>query len=450
MSDHYTDYYGNHMKFDEYPQFGVLSSVKVLMTGTNIAGPYAASMMAEMGAKVVQVEAPKMPCQTRGNYGYSTDHRNTFSVTLNTRSERGRAALEKLIAWADIWIESGRPGAYDKQGLTDEHTWEINPKLAIVHVSGYGQYGPDKDKAAYDVSGQAMGGYMYMNGASPTSPPLKVNPYLSDYATAMMACICALSILTHARATGKGDSVDISQYETMFRLLGSYPTDWFNRGFPGPGEPVKWRTGNVSDLAAGFSFYDCKDGGTIFIGMVGAGNTKKGYPLVGLPTPGDGTDPLFPEGMTGCLRSLPQGQRIEAAITKYCAERTVDEVEAALNELGIPNQKAFGPADILASEQFKAREDIVTWKDSVYGDMKGPGIMNKFKLNPAKVVASAPTFGEHSREILADIGFTEDEINEMYAAGETSTMDPKETAQYWHLKEWGFFWNPDQAKALDL
>lgn len=154
--------------------------------------------------------------------------------------------------------------------------------------------------------------------------------------------------------------------------------------------------------------------------------------------------------MTGCLRTLPQGQRIEAAITKYCAERTVDEVEAALNELGIPNQKAFGPADILASEQFKAREDIVTWKDSVYGDMKGPGIMNKFKLNPAKVVASAPTFGEHSREILADIGFTEDEINEMYAAGETSTMDPKETAQYWHLKEWGFFWNPDQAKALDL
>ena len=104
MSDHYTDYYGNHMKFDEYPQFGVLSSVKVLMTGTNIAGPYAASMMAEMGAKVVQVEAPKMPCQTRGNYGYSTDHRNTFSVTLNTRSERGRAALEQPpTKWLTSW-----------------------------------------------------------------------------------------------------------------------------------------------------------------------------------------------------------------------------------------------------------------------------------------------------------------------------------------------------------
>ena len=180
MANEFKDYLGTHMKFYEYPKFGVLSSVNVLMPGTNIAGPYATEIMAEMGAKVIQVEAPNMPCQTRGNYGYHQDHRNMYSLTLNTRTKRGKEALEKLIAWADIWIESGRPGTYAKNGLSDEHMWSINPKLAIVHVSGYGQYGPDKDKAAYDVSGQAMGGYMYMNGVSPTSPPLKVNPYLSD------------------------------------------------------------------------------------------------------------------------------------------------------------------------------------------------------------------------------------------------------------------------------
>ena len=448
MSTHYTDYYGTHMAFDKFPQFGVLSSVNVLMTGTNIAGPFAASTMAEMGAKVIQVEAPNMPCQTRGNYGYSQDHRNTYSITLNTRTARGKEVLEKLIAWADIWIESGRPGTYARAGLSDEHMWEINKKLAIVHVSGYGQYGPDKDKAAYDVSGQAMGGYMYLNGESPTSAPLKVNPYLSDYATALNACICALAILTHARATGEGDSVDISQYETMFRLLGSYPADWFNRGYPGPGEPVKWRTGNISDMASGFSFYDCKDGGTIFLGMVGAGNVKKGYPIVGLPEPG--TDPDFPAGMTGMLRHLPVGQRIEKAIIDFCAARTVDEVEAIMNEAGIPNQKAFGPADILKSEQFKAREDIITWKDSIYGDMKGIGIVNKFTKNPAKVVAPAPTFGEHNREILHAMGYDEATIDDMYAKGETATMDPKETAERWVLKDWGFFWRPDQAEKLGL
>ena len=450
MSTHYKDYYGNHLPFGQFPQFGVLSSVKVLMTGTNIAGPYAASMMAEMGAQVIQVEAPTMPCQTRGNYGYSQDHRNMYSLTLNTRSKRGKQVLEKLIAWADIWIESGRPGAYAKSGFSDEHMWKINEKLAIVHVSGYGQYGPDKDKAAYDVSGQAMGGYMYMNGTSPTSPPLKVNPYLSDYATAFNACICALAILTNARATGKGDSVDISQYETMFRMLGSYPVEWFNKGYPAPGEPVKYRTGNVSDMAAGFSFYDCKDGGTIFIGMVGAGNTKKGSPIVGLPTPGDGTDPEFPAGMTVSLKSLPRGQRIEAAITKFCAERTVDEVETIMTKAGIPNQKAFGPADIEKSAQFAAREDIATWKDSIFGDMKGVGITNKFKKNPAQIVASAPTFGEHSREILAFLGYSEEEIDDMYAKGETATMDARETAELWHFKDWGFFRRPDQAQQLEL
>ena len=450
MAYEFKDYYGIHMPFDQFPKFGVLSDVKVLMTGTNIAGPYAASIMAEMGAKVVQVEAPNMPCQTRGNYGYHQDHRNTYSITLNTRTPRGKEVLGKLMQWADIWIESGRPGTYAKNGFSDEYVWTLNKKLAIVHVSGYGQYGPDKDKAAYDVSGQAMGGYMYMNGISPTSPPLKVNPYLSDYATAMNACICALSILHHATVTGEGDSVDISQYETMFRLLGQYPADWFNRGYPAPGEPVKYRTGNISDMAAGFSFYDCKDGGTIFLGMVGAGNTKKGYPIVGLPCPGDGTDPDFPEGMTGSLKSLPRGQRIEQAIIDFCAARTTDEVESIMNEAGIPNQKAFGPDDIIKNEHYKAREDIITWTDSVYGEMKGIGITNKFTKNPAQVVASAPLFGEHSREIMLELGYDDAFIDDMYAKGETATMDARQTAIQWNLAPWGFFWREDQAKKLEL
>lgn len=449
MAHEFKDYLGTHMSFDNFPKFGVLSSVNVLMTGNNIAGPYAACMMAEMGAKVIQVEAPNMPCQTRGNYGYHQDHRNTYSLTLNTRTVRGREVFGKLIEWADIWIESGRPGTYAKNGFTDEYMWSINPKLAIVHVSGYGQYGPEKDKAAYDVSGQAMGGYMYMNGVSPTSAPLKVNPYLSDYATALQACICALSILTHARDTGEGDSVDVSQYETMFRLLGQYPADWFNRGYPAEGEPVPYRTGNVSDMAAGFSFYDCKDGGTIFLGMVGVGPVKVGYPIVGLPAPGTG-DPDFPEGMTGSLKSLPRGQRIEQAIIDFCAARTADEVEAIMNEAGIPNQKAFGPGDIIKNAHFAAREDIITWKDSLYGDMKGIGIMNKFTKNPAKVVAAAPLFGEHNREILHSLGYDDAAVDEMYDKGEIAHLDAHDTAVRWNLAPWGFFWNEDQAKNLDL
>ncbi len=436
------------IKFGEYPQFGVLSSVKVLVCGTNIAGPHAACLMAEMGAKVVQVEPPNMPCSSRANYAAAQEHRNVYSMAMNTASEKGKQAFLKLIEWADIWIESGRPGAYERRGLSDEYLWTVNPKLAIVHVSGYGQEGPYKDKASYDVSGQAMGGYMYLNGEQPNSPPLKVNPYLSDYVTAFHACICALSIMTHARETGKGDSADLAQYEHMFKMLGGYIPEWAHRGYPKKGEPVRWRTGNVNDMAAGFSFYNCKDG-TIFIGMVGMGPVLRGFPVVGLPLPGT-TDPELYEGMTGMLKDLPAGQRIEKAITDFCAARTVAEVEAAMTEAGVPNQKAYTPEDIFNDPHYKARENIISWEDSVYGEMTSIGVINKFKRNKSEFVASAPMYGEHNRDIMESLGFTSEFIDEMYSAGEMADMDAKATAERWRLKDWGYFWSEEQAKRVGL
>jgi len=207
-------------KFDEYPDFGVLNGVKVFVSGTAIAGPFAGCLMAEMGAKVLQSEAPKISCGTRGTTSWSQNHRNEFSITCNPRTPAGKKIFKKCLEWADIWIESSKAGTYAKMGLTDEVCWGVNSKLCIVHVSGYGQTGPYKSKASYDVSGQAMGGYMYMNGVSPTSGPLKVNPYLSDYITAYNACMVALAGYINAKNSGEGDSCDVAQYDTMFRLPG--------------------------------------------------------------------------------------------------------------------------------------------------------------------------------------------------------------------------------------
>ena len=210
-------------KFSEYPDFGVLNGVKVFVSGTAIAGPFGGCLMAEMGAKVLQSEAPKISCGTRGTTSWSQNHRNEYSITCNPRTPAGKKIFKKCLEWADIWIESSKAGTYAKMGLTDEVCWGVNSKLCIVHVSGYGQTGPYKSKASYDVSGQAMGGYMYMNGVSPTDVPLKVNPYLSDYVTAYNACMTALSAYIHALKTGKGESCDVAQYDTMFRLLDNYP-----------------------------------------------------------------------------------------------------------------------------------------------------------------------------------------------------------------------------------
>ena len=183
--------------------------------------------------------------------------------------------------------------------------WKINRKLAIVHVSGYGQTGPDKNKAAYDVSGQAMGGYMYMNGTSPTSPPLKVNPYLSDYATAYNACICALSIMTNARITGEGDACDVSQYETMFRLLGSF-TRLSGSTRATPARASRSSTAPATSATSRPVSRSTTARTAVRSSSAWSAPATQGYPLVGLPTPGDGTDPDFPEGMTGSLKSLPR------------------------------------------------------------------------------------------------------------------------------------------------
>ena len=438
-----------HQKFNEYPGFGVLEGVKVLVTGTNIAGPFAGCLMAEMGAKVVQAEAPNILCQTRGTTAWSQNHRNEYSITLNTATARGKEVFLKAIEWADIWIEAGRPGGYEKRGLSDEVCWEHNKKLAIVHVSGYGQFGPAKDKASYDVSGQAMGGYMYMNGVSPTSGMLKVNPYLSDYVTAYNACIVALAGYIHAKNFGEGDSCDVAQYDTMFRLLDNYPAVWFNKGYPKQGEPVPFRTGNKSDQACCFSFYDTKDVGAMFVAIVGQGPVTRGYPIIGMGTPG--VDPEIPATCTGFPLFDPRGQKAEALITKFCAERTCDELEEIFTKAGIPCQRAYTPADIEKDAQYEARENIVEWDDQVFGPMKGIGCTNIFKKHPSQIVASAPTFGEHNREFLESLGYSAAEIDEMYAKKEMVTMTAADTAVVKNLAAWGFFWDPKrQSERLGL
>ena len=290
-------------KFSEYPDFGVLNGVKVFVSGTAIAGPFAGCLMAEMGAKVLQSEAPKISCGTRGTTSWSQNHRNEYSITCNPRTPAGKKIFKKCLEWADIWIESSKAGTYAKMGLTDEVCWGVNSKLCIVHVSGYGQTGPYKSKASYDVSGQAMGGYMYMNGVSPTDVPLKVNPYLSDYVTAYNACMTALSAYIHALKTGKGESCDVAQYDTMFRLLDNYPVLWYNKGYPKDGEPVPYRTGNHSDLAACFSFYTTKDNKQLFVAINGPGPVEKGYPIIGVGTPG--VTPGLPKGIPGFPLNTP-------------------------------------------------------------------------------------------------------------------------------------------------
>lgn len=205
---------------------------------------------------------------------------------------------------------------------------------------------------------------------------------------------------------------------------------------------VPYRTGNHSDLAACFSFYTTKDNKQLFVAINGPGPVEKGYPIIGVGTPG--VTPGLPKGIPGFPLNTPMGQKADQALTDFCAQHTCAELEEIFNKAGIPNQRAYEPGDIENDPQYAERENLVEWEDQIFGEMKGIGITNRFKNNPSKIVASAPCFGEHNREVLKDFGYTDEEIDALYKKGELVTWTPADTARIRHLPDWGFFWDTER------
>ncbi len=261
--------------------FGPLQGVKIVSTGTLIAQPFAAELAAEMGAEVIQVERPgvgdvgwrtigiRLDGKDRGapvSTNFLQERRNLFAVTLDFSKTRGKELFLKLAARADIWMESSKPGSYARWGLDDAALWKVNPKLVITHVSGFGQTGdPDwVHRASYDIVGQAVSGTMYQTGAPDPEPPMRAAPWIGDYMTAMFTMWSSLAGLTYARATGKGQAVDLAQFEAIHKTLGGTMIEFFSKGI------VRERSGNK---AQGFQPLDAFQAGDGWV-VLGALNDK--------------------------------------------------------------------------------------------------------------------------------------------------------------------------------
>ncbi len=393
----------------DVPQFGQLSGLKVLSTGTVVAQPFAAMLMAEAGATVIHVESAVAPDTCRAiKYAWNQEHRNELTMALNIPSPEGREIFLKLIRWADIWMESSKGGTYQKWGLTDEYLWEHNPKLVIVHVSGFGQEGDPQyvSRASYDAIGQAFGGYMFINGMPEPNPPMRAVPYTCDYVTALNACWAALAAYLNVQKTGKGESVDIAQFEMMMKIQLHYPMTYFQDGVVLP------RFGNADPKFAGYSAYKCKDGNYVFIGLVGGGPMKRGLPLLGLTG-----DPDFPPGIQLALRGTPAGEKLDAAIQKFCDEHTAEEVDKIFLEAEVPCSVILNVAMAEKNPHYQARHVFTEWEDPQYGKVKGVNTMPRFKRNPSKIWRGAPLYGMDNSDILRELGYTEEQIDQLYEKG---------------------------------
>lgn len=394
-------------KANDVPQFGLLNGLKVLSCGQVTAEPHATSLMAEHGADVIHVENCKSPEMTRGfAISFAQENRNKRNLAMNVPESKD--VFDKLLQWADVWIESSKPGMYDKWGYTDEHVFELNPKLVVVHVSGYGHFGdPDYvPRPSMDVIGQAFSGLMALNGEKEPSAPLVSKPGICDYLTGLYAMWAALMGVYHAQKTGEGDVIDVSQYESCLRVQGYGPLMYTTTG-----EQLK-RTGNKEATYAGIDVFECKDGNYCVVQVSGRPAAKAIAALLGLDD-----EEHFIEGRP-TLNGTPQGDRLDGAIKAFCLERMPDEVETQLKAIGVACAPINNYEMLMSNPHVIARNDFVEWYDEASEQtLKGVAVLPPVKNNPGQIWRGAPKLGQDNEDILEELGYSNEEIEAMYAEG---------------------------------
>lgn len=397
-------------KKTDIPNFGPLNGVRVVHCSQSLAGPFAASLMADLGADVIWVESAVGQDVSRIAPGMAAqlDRRNMRTIKLNVNTPAGKEVLLRLVREADIFLEASKPGQYKKWGLTDEVLWGENPQLVITHISGFGQWGdPDYVRlASYDPIAQAFSGVMYMNGLpGRRSAPAEVS--ISDYYTGYMAAFASLAAYISAARTGKGDSIDVSQYESTLRCEAGWPLDIWNDS----GRPFVQGKGNNGNV--GFNSYMCSDGREVYMVIIGPALLKRLMALLDLP---------YNEGVfAGCINNVkegtPAGEVLEKAIVDFCASRTSAEAEKAFAEAGLPCSRILSHMEMLDHPHYVARESLTRWQRVDGGELTGQNVTPKLKRNPGRIWRGCPLPGMDNEDILGELGYTRADIEAMYAEG---------------------------------
>ena len=395
------------------PKFGTLSGIRVLCSATSVAGPLVGSMMADHGADVIWIESSAGPSMERNNpegYQIAQDRRNMRSIALNIPSPKGREILFRLLRDTDILVEASKGGQWARWGLTDEALWEVNPKLTIVHMSGFGQTGDPGyiRRPSFDPIGQAFAGMMYVN-SRPGEAPAPTYPVVGDYYLGFVGLFAALAGYINAQRTGRGESADVSQFESIIRCNPlSGMLDW---NLP-EGHPRRFAPGNLNASAAGYNAYRCKDGEYVYMLIISRSVMQRAFPVFGLEY---GSEQLPAKAVYRIYD--PEGKILERAVVDYCLEHTAEEVERALVAVGAPAMRMLKFADMPANPHYIARETLCVSQNAKGEDVLCSGVVPKMKNSPGRVWKKAPGWGEDNAGILSALGFSEEDIAELYAEG---------------------------------
>jgi crotonobetainyl-CoA:carnitine CoA-transferase CaiB-like acyl-CoA transferase len=390
-----------------------LEGVRVLDISQVMAGPYACMLLADLGADVIKIEPPGGGDQTRGSMGFKMKgpdsmgflnmNRNKRSVTLNLKSQAGRELLLRMAKDADILIENYRPGAMKRLGLGYEDLKQVNPRLIYTSISGFGQTGPWSDRPGFDLMAQAMSGVMSVTGY-PNSPPVKAGVPVADIGCALFAIYATLAAYIGAKTSGEGQYVDASLFDSALAFSVWDICDYWGTGKPP--EPL----GTSNKMTAPYQAMASSDG--YFV--MGANNQKLWEKLCALM---DRQELLADDRFSTISLRLANRAALEQELEKTFRQKPKDYWVETLLEAGIPAGPILSYPEAFGSEHAAARKMRMEIDHPIEGKVPNIGFAVKLSGTPQQVRRHPPLLGEHTAEVLAEIGIGDEERARLEAQG---------------------------------
>ena len=389
-----------------------LEGVKVLDLTQIMAGPYCTMMLADMGADVVKVEKPNGGDDTRRmgppfiegeSAAFLGINRNKRSIVVDLRSDEGREIVMDMARGYDVLVQNFRPGSLERMGLGYEQVRELNPAMVYCTISGFGVTGPYARRGGFDLVTQGMSGLMSVTG-HPNSSPTKVGVPVCDLNAGMFAAIGILTAYIDRLRTGKGQHVDTSLLEG-----GIAYTFWESAMYFATGE-VPGPKGSAHRLTAPYQAFETSDG-YVNIGAANQANWERLCAAIGREELVSDSRFVEPRDRMNNLNELIE--TLEQTFSQKSSEYWLDTLDAA----GVPAGPIYDIQQVYEDPQVRAREMVVETDHPVAGRTSNIGIPIKLSETPGRFRMPAPTLGQHTDEVLRELGRSDDEIAVLRAQG---------------------------------
>ncbi|MBL8377718.1 MAG: CoA transferase [Burkholderiales bacterium] len=393
---------------------GPLAGLRVIDISTVVAGPFAAGLLADYGAQVIKVEMPGSgdalralaPHKDGVSLWWKVTNRNKRGVTLDLHKPAGREALARLLVDADALVENFRPGTLERWGMGPDWLREVNPRLTVLRMTGFGQTGPYRDQPGFARVFEALSGFTSICGDE-GGPPLHLGYPISDAIGGLFGALGVLAALLHLKSdpAGRGQEIDCSVTEAMLRVLEFLPIEYDQLGV------VRTRSGNRSQYAAPGNVYRTRDGRyasiaastqSIFLRLV------KALELPDLPA-----DPRF---ATNPAR-VAHRDALDAIVGGRISEMTLAQLRAACERHAVGFSAINDIADVFADPHLAAREAIVAVEDAELGSVRMQNVVPRFSATPGRVRSAGPAMGEHNDVVWREAGFSDAQIALMRERG---------------------------------